>query len=299
MSKDTHNDPDGSANGFSESWLALREPADHLARDTALGDSLSFWFKQQAAQNIVEMGAGTGSNLRYLMPKLGQDQRWLLLDNDAVLFDRLPEILRSWAGTHNVHFSCVDDLIRLEHADFSATVVRKVVNLASQLDEVSLDNVQLITASALLDLTSAQWLSTLAKKIYSSECACLFALNYDGKIRWRPEIDADGTISKLLNEHQLNDKGFGTAKGPDAGKYFAQALTQLGRRVAIGQSDWVIQPQSDQLQLAIIDGWAPAAREQADKADDLISAWHTERKLSINQQNSTLVVGHIDILSLP
>lgn len=299
MSKHKPLDPHAADTGFSASWLALREPADHAARNNKLDDQLVNWFKQQDSHQVLDMGAGTGSNLRYLMPQLGHHQHWLLLDNDAALFSRLPALLQAWASRNNAKFFHDNEAWGIEHNNFSATIECQVIDLANQLEMIPSDNVQLITASALLDLTSAQWLDKIATMVSESQCACLFALNYDGKIGWQPELEADAQVSALLNEHQLNDKGFGKAMGPGAGHYFQQALQQLGRCVVAADSHWAIEPESDELQTVIIDGWAPAALEQNGNASDVIANWHLMRKLVISQAESSLTVGHIDVLSLP
>lgn len=286
--------------GFSESWLTLREPADHLARNVSLNDPLTTWFKQQSTHYVLELGAGTGSNLRYLMPQMGHDQHWLLLDNDVALFTCLPDRLKVWANKQNASVRAENNRYIVEHENFSATIECKVINLASELDQIPVDKVQLITASALLDLTSAEWLNQLAALIHRHRCACLFALNYNGKIQWQPEHDADSMVSALLNQHQLNDKGFGKALGPRAGHYFAQTLKKTGRQVMTGESDWLIMPESHELQLAIVDGWAPAALEQDNDANRAtIQQWHIGRKQTIDQRQTALTVGHIDVLSLP
>lgn len=299
MSEKNSHDATQATTGFSESWLALREPADHRARNTSLDHQLIRWFKQQNDHHILELGAGTGSNLRYLLPQLGHDQNWLLLDNDAALFARLPDLLQAWATSHDARFFNDNKTWRIEHATFSANIKCHVINLASQLEQIPSDNIQLLTGSALLDLTSATWLDKIAAWVTQQRCACLFALNYDGKIHWSPEQESDRRVTSLLNEHQLNDKGFGQALGPGAGHYFVQCLQQHGRHVLAEDSDWVIEPESSALQMAIIDGWAPAAVEQDISAKDAILGWHTERRQAITQGLSTLTVGHIDVLSLP
>jgi len=285
--------------GFSESWLALREPADHLARNKTIDKQLFAWFAQQESHSILELGAGTGSNLRYLMPQLGRAQNWRLLDNDAALFARLPELLRSWAEANGARFSGNDTQCKIEHADYSATVEWQVVDLATQLETLSMDNVKLVTAAALLDLASASWLDKVAALVSMHRCACLFTLNYNGEIQWQPEADTDRHVTALLNKHQLMDKGFGPALGPEAGHYLKQALQRLGRNVVTGDSDWVIEPQTTELQMAIIEGWTPAALETDNHAADSIRQWHAVRENAINKGLSTLLVGHTDVLSLP
>jgi len=72
----------------------------------------------------------------------------------------------------------------------------------------------LVTASALLDLVSEDWLAALAARCRESGAAILFALSYDGRIRCSPEEPNDATICALVNEHQRTDKGFGTRARP-------------------------------------------------------------------------------------
>ena len=283
--------------GFSESCLSLREPADHAARSAALSRKMVDALHEKP-KNIVELGAGTGSNLRYLMPMLGHDQSWLLADNDAKLLDHLPRILQPWLSARQAKVEIVNGTLQVAHDNFSATIKTQVVNLATHLNDLCFDNASLVTASALLDLTSAQWLDNLAAKITSHQCASLFVLNYNGQIQWQPEIPEDKVVSALLNEHQLKDKGFGQALGPGAGQYFADQLAQLGNKVLTEQSDWQIQAQSQDLQLAIVDGWAPAAIDQDATSADTVELWHQAKLQAIKNQHSELRVGHLDVLSV-
>lgn len=294
----SNDNTDNAAQGFSEQWLTLREPADHAARSRRLSKTLADWSTQHDSMNIVELGAGTGSNLRYLMPMLGKNQQWVLVDNDPDLLNHLPEILQPWADEQNAHLTVKNNVLRIEHENYSATVKIQLLNLALQLNELPMKDVHLLTASALLDLTSAAWLDQIAGLVAEHHCSCLFALNYSGNIHWQPELDSDDTIKTLLNLHQLKNKGFGNALGPEAGNYFASALLQLGRNCETDDSDWTINAQSQALQHAIVDGWAPAALDQDDNYSELIERWHSRRREIIQQAQSSLTVGHVDVLSL-
>ena len=287
-----------AAQGFSETWLTLREPADHAARSRKLSRKLAAWAEQHDTLNIVELGAGTGSNLRYLMPQMGKNQQWVLIDNDADLLNHLPEILQPWADEHGAHITANKDELLIKHENYSATVKWQLLNLAEQLFDLPMKNVDLLTASALLDLTSASWLDQLAGLVVEHRCSCLFALNYNGHIDWQPVLNSDDTIKALLNQHQLKNKGFGNALGPEAGAYFASALEQLGRHTETDNSNWTINEQSQALQQAIVDGWAPAALEQDGTQSDTIKHWHDKRCENIEHGTSSLIVGHLDVLSL-
>ena len=287
--------------GFSEHWLSLREPVDHAARDTNITEALANWAAEKPAVSIIELGAGTGSNLRYLMPQLGHQQHWLLLDNDHNLLSELPRILQTWCEQQGATLNNHRDNLAIQHSQYSATIKTRTIDLAQQLDDIEFAGSHLVTASALLDLTAKPWLDTLAERIVSHQCSCLFALNYNGQVEWQPELDADTQITQLLNAHQLSNKGFGDALGPAAGNYFADVLRALGRDVHTAISNWNISPQSYSqsapLQYAVIDGWAEAATEQS-SGDDVVGQWHAARKQAIEQQASTLRVSHVDVLSL-
>ncbi len=82
---------------FSTGWLAQREAADTHARSVHLVHRLAGWLPQPKEQagnpaaplTVLDLGCGTGSNLRYLAPRLSTSlnirQRWVCLDRDEEL----------------------------------------------------------------------------------------------------------------------------------------------------------------------------------------------------------------------
>ena len=290
---------DSTHDGFSEIWLSLREPVDHAARDISLTSQLASWACQKQNLRVVELGAGTGSNLRYLLPTLGHHQHWTVFDKDPELIGKLPDLLEPWAVENDCELRLVNADLKLQHARYSATINCKITDLARNLETIAADGMDLITASALLDLTSSQWLDKLAGLISDHQSACLFALNYDGLVHWQPELEADEAVTELLNQHQLSEKGFGKALGPAAGNYLAQRLQHLGRQTAVCASPWRIDSTLKGLQLAIVEGWAKAATEQAGGNTAITRIWEEARVNAINKGQSTLRVGHNDVLSLP
>ena len=55
---------------FTADWLALREPVDHRSRADDLLNVLGTWWETAGGSRIADLGSGTGSNLRYLAPRL-------------------------------------------------------------------------------------------------------------------------------------------------------------------------------------------------------------------------------------
>ena len=83
--------------GFSAAWLALREPADHRARNAAVRDSAIAHLAGKAAPRLVDLGCGSGSNLRALAPHLPSGQIWRLVDADPLLLQAARQALTLWA----------------------------------------------------------------------------------------------------------------------------------------------------------------------------------------------------------
>lgn len=284
--------------GFSESWLTLREPADHAARSRALTTELARWANGRKAISVLDLGAGTGSNFRYLAPHLGHEQQWTLVDNDQDLLMELPRLLAQWSCGVNATISNDSDCVHLQANEFSASVRCTIADLAATLRDLPFETADLLTASALLDLTSADWLDLLAELCIKHQCAALFALNYNGIIKWNPPFNHDNDIAELLNAHQLKNKGLGPALGPTAADYLVQKLTAAGRLVKTCQSDWQLSADQYELQHALLDGWIKAVFEQ--KSDDhlAMSAWQKKRIDVAREALSSLTVGHTDLFSL-
>jgi hypothetical protein len=252
---------------FSAEWLALREPADHVARSTAITRAVVGALPRGSALRVLDLAAGTGSNHRYLKDRIGAAD-WLLVDHDPALLAQVPE-------TPGVGTRCMD--------------------LATFDDPSMFDGRTLVTASALLDLVSEAWLRALAVRCAERGAAVLFALNYDGRIECSPADPDDGLIVGLVNEHQRSDKGFGAALGPDATDCAARCFVSLGYHVQRERSDWRLLPGSSDLQRPLIDGWAHAAAEIAPAQAATIEAWRGRRLAHVDARASQIIVGHEDL----
>lgn len=284
--------------GFSEAWLTLREPADHDARSLSMPRQLSQWRNSMDSINILDLGAGTGSNFRYLAPRLGHRQHWTLIDNDSRLMNTVPSVLENWARQKQASFTISNGQISVESASFSAKINCRLNNIAHHMSALEFHSADLVTASALLDLTSAAWLDELAAQCMENDCAALFALNYNGHIRWTPEYSSDEVVTGRLNKHQLQDKGFGPALGPDAVAHLAGCLESGNRRLLIEESNWNLTEHQYELQLALVKDWASAALTLDFGEQSIINRWQQERMSSISRRKSSLIVGHVDALLL-
>ena len=94
--------------GFSAAWLALREPADHAARDAGLAQAAAALLIGKTPTRILDLGCGTGSNFRAFSPLVAAPQAWTLVDFDPRLLAAHFQLrLLDLAGFRPVLMQCV------------------------------------------------------------------------------------------------------------------------------------------------------------------------------------------------
>ena len=257
--------------GFSAKWLALREPADWRSRSAHVTETVARALPKGRVIRALDLAAGTGSNARFLARALPTPQEWLLVDHDPDLLQRA----RRLAG------------FELETRTIDIARARELAEPIADAD--------VVTASALLDLVSDEWLRALCAMCQERRSAVLFALSYDGRMTCTPEEPEDGLVRQLVNRHQRTDKGFGPALGRDAVARAAELLQGLGYEVIRDRSDWVLDRESKDLQVQLIEGWAEAATEMAPTEETIIATWRQRRIGHAVRQRSRVMVGHEDL----
>ncbi len=272
---------------FEGSWLELREPLDHRSRSRELLPPLRAWWTNRVhgAERIVDLASGSGSNLRYLAPRLPAAQRWILVDQDPELLGRV-EVPEVAGGVLEVIEMCRD--LR----DDPKGLVR---------------DADLVTGSAFLDLVSREWLEDLVEGCRGSEAGACFAMTYDGDFRWYADESrrtpmappADAPVRDAVNRHQRREKGFGPALGPRAAPEAARLFEDVGYRTWIRPSPWVLGPDEEGVVLRLLEGWEGAAVEEAPESAAAVRAWAEKRRAAVRRGSFGLTVGHLDLLALP
>lgn len=292
--------------GFSADWLALREPFDHAARGASAAslDLRAAALRMRGGDptlEVLDLACGTGANLRELAPRLGGAQRWILVDHDARLLDALPHALHAWAHSRGFALHAEHGGLRISGGDWDAQVRTLCVDLALGLDDVPLSGTQLVTASALLDLVSSQWLAMLLMRALEEKAALLFALTVDGRVAWEPGVPGDADIDRLFAAHQRRDKGFGEALGGKAVDVLTHLFAAAGCEWRVAASDWRINAREGAQALAMVsamvEGAGAAALEQDPSAGALVNEWIARRMAIVD--STRLLVGHQDVLAMP
>jgi hypothetical protein len=155
---------------------------------------------------------------------------------------------------------------------------------------------ELVTASALLDLVTHEWLERLVAACRAAGSAALLSLTWDGTMTWSDPDDA--LVAEAVRNHQLRDKGMGPALGPAAGPAAERAFRAAGYDTWLLPSYWRLGVGDEPLARALVNGWAAAASEQRPEDAPLIRNW-AERRRPADTAPFRLEVGHVDLLALP
>lgn len=260
--------------GFSARWLAMREPYDQAARNGAVLDAVAAAFAGASGATVTDLGSGTGATMRAMASRLPAFQSWRLVDSDGVLLDAARNATPAGAGVTTV-----------------------VVDLACAIEQ-AFSGCDLVATSALLDLVSAAWLERLVASLARHSHPFYAALTYDGAVTLMPETRHDAVVIAAVNRHQRTDKGFGPALGPDAARTAPARFRDAGFAVLEGRSDWRFGAGDRDIQMAMLDGWAGAAREIGVNPSTL-AEWLGERRDHVTAGRSQMRVGHIDFFATP
>ena len=278
--------------GFSPEWLALREPADHRARHQALQQQVCTRLEvlaraEQRAVRIIDLGCGSGSNLRALAESLPDQQHWTLVDYDPLLLEAARTAVIGWAD----HVVAEQPVLRLSKNKKTIEVSFVQVDLALDIETVLGWPADLITAAAFFDLVAEPWLVRFCKALRTP---LYTVLTYDGHEQWLPPHPSDSSILKAFHAHQKTDKGFGVAAGPEAAGILQRELQLRRFEVTLAPSPWQIDRSETALIQALAAGSAAAVRETR-----LIGAQDVDQWLAARRKAEHCTVGHWDILATP
>ncbi len=283
---------DQTATGFDPHWLTLREAVDHAVRPSHL---LPRFAAGTEAVRVVDLACGTGSNLRYLSPLLPAPQRWLLLDYDAGLLAEAGRRCAAWIAAQGWADTVSVDTRR---CDLSTGLPPEVI------DSSTLDSSTMVTASALADLVSRDWLERLVDQLTTADhvTAVLLATVYNGAVSFDPTDPDDEAVITAFHRNMRRDKGFGPALGAEAARAVSDAFAHSWA-VTKEDSTWILDGECRQRMGAAdfhhllrfqLGFFVDAATAEGFDA----SAWGARRDLQRSRDQLTIRVGHTDVLAV-
>ena len=286
---------------FSTDWLSLREGADHRSRNHVLQKQVLRYLEEISGLkndpiHIVDLGSGTGSNLRALAPLIRHNQNWTLIDYDPLLLQAAREKLCMWADsiTHKAQNKDFDNdatrPVTLVKKNYEITVYFLQKDLASDLQPKLFESADLVTAAAFFDLVALDWLEQFCKALKTS---LYTVLTYNGKETWLPPDPKDTEILKAFHHHQGSNKGFGNALGPLAFGTMEQLLQKEGFYVETGSSPWLLGPSDAALIQELAVGTANAVAETQLVTYEIARHWGEQRAQSLQCE-----IGHDDLFAI-
>lgn len=273
--------------GFSTAWLALREPADLRSRSRDIADAVHARFLTRDAVQVVDLGCGTGSNLRGTAPLLPLRQSWTLVDHDAGLLTAARAELAQWADKADDR----NGVLHLEKGRQTIDVAFRRCDLASDLDAALGGPCDLVTAAAFFDLVSPEFIRNFARACADRKAAFLTVLTYNGLTQWTPRHPLDRSILAAFHRHQTGDKGFGPAAGPTAPAHLADHFRLNGYSVTEGDSPWKLGANEAGLIADLMRGHVAAARETRLMTDADLTRWGDLSKTAVE-------IGHTDTFAV-
>ncbi|NOG69322.1 class I SAM-dependent methyltransferase [Roseicella sp. DB1501] len=295
------------AEEFDPGWLELREPVDAVARSEALAARLLA--RLPARPRFLDLGAGTGSLLRWLAPRLGRAQVWTLVDSSRDMAEAAFDTIADRADQVGFPVTAPNRRTLLVHAPGGAWRIETLItDLAEAPANLPLANADAVVSSALCDLVSRPWLERVAAALrlpfYASLCV-------DGPARFTPPHPGDARVATGFRRDQARDKGFGgPALGPRAPAAIAEVFAARGFAVESAPSDWLVRQRgsvahpalrdvADPLLAALVEDHAGAAARQDARSLGRIEAWAAARLAQVEAQRLSARIGHRDVLALP
>ncbi len=265
----------------SSDWLALREPADAVARARDFAERLGARPPATGRWVVHDLGGGTGAMGRWLAPLLPGPQHWVVHDRDADLLGVAAADLPGPAAdgaTVTVETRC-SDITRLGPGDLAGAT--------------------LITASALLDLLTEADLAGLVTICAGAGCPVLLTLSVVGCVRLAPADPLDGRVAAAFDAHQRRPTQRGRLLGPDAPARAVEAFDRVGAEVLVRPSPWWLGPAQADLAAEWLTGWVGAAREHRPELDGEADAYARRRLAQAAAGELAVTVDHSDLLILP
>jgi len=287
---------------FSTEWLSLREPIDHRSRNQDLqAQVINYLAKVKTVYpgtvRLTDLGSGTGSNLRALAPLLNAVQHWTLTDYDLELLQAARTSLLAWADSeiaNHVLESTIATSTQIKPLSISKEnkkmiVEFRCVDLNKDYRTILDEPADIITAAAFFDLVAEPWLTKfcayLSKPLYT-------VLTYDGIEKWSPPEIIDVDILKAFHQHQITDKGFGSALGPAASERMQSLLRECHFSTVCASSPWILDNHDHLLIEHLASGTVGAVREINTIPNHLVDQWEQSRR-----QASKCEIGHIDLFA--
>jgi hypothetical protein len=218
---------------------------------------------------------------RWLAARLTGPQHW-------VLYDRDDELLA---------LAAVDPPGAA--ADGATVTVETRRRDITRLDPEELAGAALVTASALLDMLTADELERLVATCAAAGCPVLITLSVIGRVDLAPADPLDHRVMDAFNAHQRRATSTGRLLGPDAARAAEGCFRRLGHDVVVRPSPWRLGPERSELAAEWFTGWLGAACEQRPELREAAEEYRRRRLSEADAGSLSVTLHHRDLLARP
>ena len=220
---------------------------------------------------IIDLGAGTGANQRWLAPRLPFQQRWIHLDHDPVISRSLP---------------LPDDTMIIDGS----------VEALGRLLAGGNGDHRLVACSALLDVLTMGQLDAVCQSLIENQVPAFFSLSVTGTLSISPLDPHDQRLLDAFNDHQRR----AGQPGPEAVTLAVDALCAADFTVHTEETPWQLTAASESMFVEqLLQERLDAAVAQDSSLAAVAKAWFELRRVQLRLGVLKIEVGHRDILALP
>jgi hypothetical protein len=183
-------------------------------------------------------------------------------------------------------------------ADGSVVTVRAEAGDLTRLTDGDLAGTALVTASALLDMLTAEEVDRIVAACVGAGSRTLFLISVTGGVRLTPSDPLDDEVAAAFNAHQRRAVAGRHLLGPDAVQACTAAFARHGVPVRVQPSPWRLGPDEADLAGEWFAGWLDAARDHRPELTDRTEEYARRRREEARTGRLGVQVDHVDLLAL-
>ena len=282
---------------FTQKWMNAREIYDSCSRSSILNQYLSS--NKNVFKNIIDIGCGTGSFLRWMIINKYKFENFLMIDHDKKLLNKVYKITKNSVLKYNMLFTkkSINCFHLKESTNSTYSEIKTIMGDICKLFKY-IDKYDFISFSAIADILPKLYLDKLFD-LQLSEKIILFSICYDGNITWNYKNKYDRYIIKKFNEHQHSIKNDNYMLGPKSVSYIKKKSKKKNYKIRLMDSSWNLESKSNndkEFHRQYIDTIFKPLKSDNSIDISLLKEWVNDKYEKIEKGKLKTIVHHKDIL---
>ena len=275
-------------------WLDERYRFDAVARNPTIEQKFLHSLPSKDTISLVDVGAGSGANGRYLMEKIPANQQWVLIEQNPDFSKASLQVLQQHARHQGYTSFLEQDTLTLQTPTKTIQVNAKQGSLLEIENMTDLSHTDAVVANAVFDLFTPHQFDTFVSTIARYQLIFLSTLNYEN-MHFSPNTPQDEKMIALYHAHMLRPQTVGTAMGPDCIPQISEILKKYRYAVDTGSSIWNIHSKDEKMMQYLLNFMESSITELPPSPEDalLLQQWVKQKE---EAADFTLTIEHQDIL---